>query len=216
MTDPIERLKAANPVPGVVEEPDPHLLQEILMTTTSPARPTGELPSGPEAPDRRSGRRLPAVLAAAAALLVLAGVVGALVIDGDDSPADDEVASPIGDGPATDLVDPAAGGSDVTSCVESFSPETLRDRDYAFDGTVDSVEGPDITFAVNEWFAGGTESTVTLDHQGYAGMLLDPNTALEPGTRALMAGDGSMVWSCGFTQLWSDGTAAEWRQAFAG
>ena len=100
----------------------------------------------------------------------------------------------------------------------------IRDRpnrEYAFDGTVESVDGDAMTFAVNEWFAGTPDqtasATVTLDHQGLVGMLFSPQgPALEPGTRVLSAGDGGFVWSCGFTQQHTPELADEWRTALAG
>lgn len=214
---PLDRLRAANPVPHAVSQPDDTTLEEILMNTTANEPTT---PATGEAPPRN---RLPMLLGIAAALLLVVGVVGALVNSGDDDAVeDDQVASPSGDEPITD---PAEGGaitpgdpsqSGITSCVESYSPETLADREYAFDGTVTAIEGPNMTFTVNEWFSAGEGDTITLDHQDYAGTLLDPQTPLDVGARALIAGDGGFVWSCGFTQLWTEESAAEWRAAFAG
>lgn len=224
---PLDRLRAANPVPHAVSHPDDATLEEILMTTTAPATETD--PGSPN--PSPEPKRLPLILGIAAALLLVVGVVGALAFSGDDDPATGEVAGSDGDEPAADPIDPnggdgdpaidpaaggPAGGSEVTSCVESYSPETLANREYTFDGTITSVDGPNMTFEVNEWFSGGTEATVTLDHQGLAGGLLTPDIAIEPGTRVLIGGDGGFVWSCGFTQLWTEDTAAEWRAAVAG
>lgn len=219
---PLDRLRAANPVPHTVSQPDDTTLEEILMTTS-------ESTAGPAATSPMR-KKLPLLLGVAAALLLVVGVVGALASSGDDKGVDTgEVAGPAGDDPAADpidpngtdgdpAIDPAAGGpadnSQVTSCVETYSPETLTNREYAFDGTVTDTDAVNMTFSVNEWFSGGTDATVTLKHQDYAGMLLDPNTALDVGTRALIAGDGGFVWSCGFTQLRTDESAAEWRAAF--
>lgn len=241
--DPLDRLRAADPASGAVSQPDPSLLEEILMTDTqtpgtqhpdaqtpgtpSPAtEPHAPVPAG--GPSTAGRPRLPLLLGVAAALLVVVGIVGAVLAGGGDDTTDqagvDTGALPTnpdaGDDPAaggviTEPGDPAAG-SEVTSCVEQYSPETLAQREYAFDGTVSSVDGDTMTFTVNEWFNGGDADTITLDHQGYAGMLLDPNTPLDVGARALVAGDGGFVWSCGFTQLHTDAGAAEWRSATAG
>lgn len=190
-----------------------------------PACPlTGAAPSPP------CSRSTPFILGIAAVCLLLAGVAGAVVLSGDDATPDDQVAQPSTDDEPLPGDDPAASGgpsdpagsSELTSCVELYSPETLGNRDYAFDGTVTSVDGPNITFAVNELFSGGAElvsadGTVTLDHQGNAGMLFAPEgPALESGTRVLAAGDDGFLWSCGFTQLHSEATATEWRNALAG
>lgn len=223
--DPIERLRAADPAAGSAQDPSSAdaraTLEEILMTE-SPTPTTG--------PAARTWSRAPWLLAAAA-LVVVAGVVGAIAIGGDDS-TDDELATET-DGPATDELstegpatdDPASSGpatgpagSEVTSCVETYDLDTLGNRGHAFDGTVESVDGDDMTFTVEEWFVPGPfdagDATVTLDHQGYAGMLFAPDgPALEPGTRVLVAGDDGFVWSCGFTQLHDPALADQWRNA---
>jgi len=62
------------------------------------------------------------------------------------------------------------------SCVESYSPEAIPRRGFAFDGTVvdigpaQSDRGDDggldltgVTFAVSDWFRGGSGETVTVD-----------------------------------------------------
>ncbi len=219
MTDPIERLRAADPVPEPVSHPSEArvraTLQEILMTDTDVRtdRPT-------TTPSRL---RDPRVIGIAAALLLLAGVVGAVLASGGSS-SEEPVASGATTVPSGDPSDgvssgvtPGDGGTQATSCVEMYDLDTLTHRQYAFDGTVTSVDGRDMTFQVNEWFTGGEGDTVTLDHQGYAGMLFAPEgPALEPGTRVLVAGDGGFVWSCGFTQAYDPALAEQWRTALAG
>ena len=219
MTDPIERLRDADPVPEPVSHPSEArvraTLQEILMTDTDVRadQPT----------TTHSRMRDPRVIGIAAALLLIAGVVGAVLASGGSS-SEEPVASgattlPAGD-PGDGLssgVNPGDGGTQATSCVETYDLDTLTHREYAFDGTVTSVDGQDMTFQVNEWFTGGDDDTVTLDHQGYAGMLFAPEgPALEPGTRVLVAGDGGFVWSCGFTQAYDQALAEQWRTALAG
>ena len=219
MTDPIDRLRAANPVPEASSDPsDPVVtatLEEILMTDPTPT------PLDP--PDRSSRRRPAPWLVAAAALLLVGGIVGAVLLAGGDSTR--EVTDEALPDPSETPVDDSGSGTDpgatssATSCVELYSPETLPNRDYAFDGTVSSVDGGDITFTVHEAFSGPDDlraegATITLDHQGNAGMLFSPDgPALEPGTRVLAAGDGGFLWSCGFTQLHTEELAHEWRSA---
>lgn len=222
--DPIDRLRAADPAAGTTTDPTlPHVratLEEIVMSQTE--RDTTSTAGGVEpTPDRR--RPAPWLLAAAVAV-VLAGVVGVIVRSGDDSTTADDLAL-VDDG-AADPINPdgvetdpgAAGESSVTSCVESYDLDTLGNREYAFDGTVESVDGNDMTFTVNEWFSAttvdGEAATVTLDHQGLSGMLFGPEgPTFDPGTRVLVAGDGGFVWSCGFTQLYDEAVAGQWRTA---
>lgn len=211
--DVLARLRAVDPVPEPVSDPTDGparaTLEEILMTTTTQAPP-------------RTWWRDPRLLAAAAAFVLLAGVLGALAVGGDDDGELDTAApttvpdgeDPLG-GPAAG--DPGEADSQLTQCVAQYDLQTLTEREYAFDGTVASVDGRDMTFTVHEWFHGGEGATVTLDHGDLSGMLFAPNgPALEPGTRVLVAGDGGFVWSCGFTQLHDPAVADQWREAFAG
>jgi hypothetical protein len=118
--------------------------------------------------------------------------------------------------------------------VARFSPETVRERAFAFDGTVELVEmrvdpklpvedgqRPDlawVAFNVNQWFNGGDSETVEI--------WVDPRTPggvwpLEPGDRLLAAGEyrwgqppeDPLAWGCGFTQPYSPKAAAEWADA---
>ena len=217
--DPIARLRAVDPARTAVSDPnDPDVratLEAILVDQPI------ESPATPNRPARK-----PFFIAIAAACLLLAGVVGALVVGGDDDAGLDAAApdpgaadpiSPTGDEPMGDdiVVDP--GQSSVTSCVESYEPETLKHREHAFDGTVQSIEGRNITFVVNEWFTEPLGETITLDHNDLAGMLFAPEgPKLEPETRVLTAGDGEFIWSCGFTNLYSEELATEWRTTLKG
>ncbi len=229
--DVLARLRAVDPVPRPVSQasdgPVRATFEEIIVSSTQTDPRPGE--AGPGARRPASWLRDPRILAVAAALVLAAGIVGALALGGDDptstvdsaAPATEEAAGdqPTGDEPLPDDADtdPGATGSALTSCVAQYSLETLTEREYAFDGTVTAVDGRDMTFAVNEWFAGGEGDTVTLDHGDHVGMLFAPDgPALEPGTRVLAAGDGGFVWSCGFTQLHDPALADQWRSAFPG
>ena len=122
----------------------------------------------------------------------------------------------------------------VASCAFRYSPETVRDRAFAFDGTVESVatrvdpklptEGSPsqelawATFKVNRWFKGGESSEVAI--------WIDPNSPegvwpLESGHRLLVAGeyrwgqppDDLLAWGCGFTQQYTLEAADQWSDA---
>jgi hypothetical protein len=138
------------------------------------------------------------------------------------------------------LLAACARGGDVEtvtySCIEEYSPGTLVQRSFAFDGTVASIElrsdshlpSEDnqvhwVTFAVNRWFRGGSVSQVgvwidSLNLETSVGTI-----EAEPGTRLLVAGEprwggeplqDPIAWPCGFTQPWTPGTAADWEAAF--
>ena len=128
--------------------------------------------------------------------------------------------------------------SSAASCVARFSPETLRDRAFAFDGTVELVEMredpklplqegqlPNLvwtTFKVNKWFNGGEPSGESSTIQ----IWVDPHAPggvwpLEVGDRLLAAGEyrwgqppeDPLAWGCGFTQPYTPKAAVHWSGA---
>jgi hypothetical protein len=129
--------------------------------------------------------------------------------------------------------------SSAASCVETFSPQSLRDRAFAFDGTVLSIEPrqdprlppgedevPWVTFDVNRWYAGGQEARVGVwieDSSSSPTISSVDSIAVEEGARLLVSGeprwggrplDDPIAWSCGFTEPWTEEAAADWDRAF--
>lgn len=117
-------------------------------------------------------------------------------------------------------------GGSSSSCVSAYTPEALRERSFAFAGTVTEVgsetdpsaplgEGPiqRATFAVDDWFAGGSGDTIVVWMQ----------RSVAVGDRLLVTGeprwggeplDDAIAWECDFTVEWSDAAGAEWASAF--
>jgi hypothetical protein len=122
------------------------------------------------------------------------------------------------------------------TCVQTYSPDTLIERSFAFDGTVASIElrtdshlpdgeneVPWVTFVVNQWFRAGSAPRIgvwmdSLNIETSAGTI-----EAEPGARLLVAGEprwggdpleDPIAWACGFTQPWTPEAAAEWQAAF--
>ena len=126
---------------------------------------------------------------------------------------DDGRPQPLAADPPAGEGGPISAGS--ASCVELYSPETLAWRQVAFDGTVEAVDGDQVTFRVGEWYHGGDTPTVTLAGASTFGGLTSagPALSLEPGTRLLVAGDGGFAWGCGFTQPYDPEAAQSWRTA---
>ena len=115
-----------------------------------------------------------------------------------------------GSGVAADgAVPPALGGG---MCVETYSSETLRNRAFAFDGTITAIEQrndpaiddgqsadvpktPWVTFAVNRWYKGGTAQTIGIWVPGLSGgggtgaVLSTGGLSGDVGTRLLVAGE---------------------------
>ena len=129
-----------------------------------------------------------------------------------------------GSGPLPD------GGA--ASCVEPYSLETLRNRDFAFDGTVVrmgpsvSDRGDDgdlnlagITFEVREWFVGGDADEVTVDLQAVGEGIAEDDLPFRVGTRLLVSGEprwggepmaSPIAWGCGFSRYYDEETAKAW------
>jgi hypothetical protein len=106
-------------------------------------------------------------------------------------------------------------GPNIGSCVETYSAETLANRDFAFDGSVTAISGDSVTFAVTEVFRGNLGDTVTLEAAGLTGTSITSagGPSLAEGQRYLVAGDDRFVWACGFTQPYDQSVAAEWAEA---
>ena len=125
--------------------------------------------------------------------------------------------------------------SGAASCVESYSLETLGNRDFAFDGTVVRI-GPSVsdrgddgdlnlagvTFAVREWFVGGDAEEVTVDLQTVGEGTAEEDLPFRVGTRLLMSGeprwggapvDSPIAWGCGFSRYYDEETAKAWRES---
>jgi len=113
------------------------------------------------------------------------------------------------------VVPDPSGPPAIASCVEQFSLESLARRDFAFDGTVVSINGENVTFRVDEAFRGLAAGDVTLTATGMTGTAISsaggPNLVVSG--RYLVAGSDRFVWACGFTQDYDASVAATWRQA---
>ncbi|WP_347058883.1 hypothetical protein ABC795_00790 [Blastococcus sp. HT6-30] len=151
-----------------------------------------------------------------------------------DEPAGAALA-PLPDDPTAGRTGPLADGA-AASCAVAYSPDAVRERDFSFDGVVTGIgpsvtdwsgsPGPElvgVTFAVNEWFSGGSGATVTVDLPVPASPGASTTSEGGPvygvGSRLLVSGadrwDGEPLepigWTCGFTRYFDEETAASWR-----
>jgi hypothetical protein len=186
-TDPLDELQRADPV-----HPSP-------APSESQARVWARIQEVTMDDNTRSTRRRTAWGAGIAAAAVAGVAVFALLLNnggGTPTPSD-------GPGPG------------IGSCVETYSLETLANRDFAFDGTVTAIDGDQVTFDVGQSFAGDVAGSITLTASGMTGTSVTsaggPNLAV--GERYLVAGDESFAWACGFTQPYDEAVAASWAQA---
>jgi hypothetical protein len=122
----------------------------------------------------------------------------------------------------------------VASCVESYSPQTLARRGFAFDGTVVSIgkppstaEGADpyvpVLFHVNRWFRAGHGDQVTVGMFPPGLTTSVANAAYGIGSRLLVSGgaryggaalNDPISWACGFTRWYTEADAHVWERAF--
>ena len=108
-----------------------------------------------------------------------------------------------------------ADGSTAGKCAMP-SAEVLSTFDTAFEGTVTSVEDGTATLEVDQWYAGGEASTVTVEAPG--GSLDDLLMAVDfqAGQTYLVSADGDRVTLCGFTAETSPELEAMYAEAFPG
>lgn len=130
-----------------------------------------------------------------------------------------------GSAAADELSDPIVaedGTSGLGQCAFEFSPQTLAERQFAFDGTVAEIVEPEamdgpyaVVFEVSRWYRGGGGATVTLQSYDVSGTSLAGDLRLQEGERILASGDDGMLWGCGFSMPYSDQDAGVFEQAFA-
>ena len=203
--DDLHQLAEADPAKSTVVASDSPaaqaLFERITMDHANPA------------PTRR--RTLALAAAVAVVAITITGAAIAATSDDDGTTTTTQVATPE---PSNGGGTPAGGitPGGAASCVELYDESTLGSREVAFDGTVNAVEGDDITFTVNEWYRGGDTSEVTLAGANMLGGVTSAGTALplEVGARLLVAGDGGFAWACGFTQPYAPAVAATWADTF--
>jgi hypothetical protein len=245
-----DRLKAAGavgPLPeGLVERSKANLRSHIASEGTPGAADVLPLHAPSRALPRR--RLVAATLLGSAAAVVL-GAVGFVMLDHDPRDTVSSARATNDPGPPLSATDPSvaettkAGPGDLTGGLcEEYSVDTLTERDFAFDGSVLSVEHgakgqPFTSFKVNEWFAGGSGATVMvpmtpMQTQGRAetgtnrdldGEERGPSYGAD--ARLLVSGEfrsakpgdlsDALVWSCGWSRYYDDATAVQWRTAFS-
>jgi hypothetical protein len=122
-----------------------------------------------------------------------------------------------GVGPAAPPVATDGGGGFAGMCL-AFTMEDLQARDFAFDGTVTAISGNQATFTVNDGFWGVEDgASVTLVADLMIGdqdvVALEGGPMLVVGDRYLVSGDENVAWSCGYTLVYDEATAATWAAA---
>lgn len=189
--DPLDELRRANP------------FGDDQLPPTSRARVWARIEEARM--DDTGQTRIARWVIAGSGVTLVAVMVAALTLGGTAAPP--PVAS-----------DPGSGGGGAAGMCIQYSIELLKEREFAFDGTVTALDGNMATFSVTTAFWGvETGSSVTLQADLMANP--GPNVALEGGPilvvgqRYLVSGDDTFAWTCGYTQEWTAEAAAEWAAA---
>lgn len=106
-----------------------------------------------------------------------------------------------------------ADGSTAGKCAMP-SAEVLSTFDTAFEGTVTSVEDGTATLEVEQWYAGGDASTVTVEAPSKSLDDLLMAVDFQEGQTYLVSADGDRVTLCGFTAETDPELEAMYTEAF--
>lgn len=100
-------------------------------------------------------------------------------------------------------------------CEAPYSAAAVREREFAFAGTVTAIDGSSVTFEVDEWFVrlgDDPSATTTVGLAPASGPAMSESApAYSLGTRLLVSGDGASAWGCGFTRYFEPAVAQAWR-----
>ena len=194
--DPIDELRDA----------DPQRAQSV--STASLARIRARVDREINMEERRTRSDPPRWRAWAAAGAVAAGVLVLAFLAWPRASAPPvAVASP------SPVARPSPSGlPQIGLCVEAYSLETLANRTIAFDGTVESMSGDDVTFTIHTPYRGVSGANVTLTAQGMNGtsIIAVDGALFEVGKRYLVSGDERFAWGCGFSQPYDPAVAEDW------
>jgi hypothetical protein len=156
----------------------------------------------------RTVRLLPAL--AATLVLVLSACGSEDDTAATTEPSTSESPSATGSSETLALV---ADGSTAGKCAMP-SAEVLSTFDTAFEGTVTSVEDGTATLEVDQWYAGGDASTVTVEAPSRSLDDLLMAVDFQEGQTYLVSADGDRVTLCGFTAETDPELAAMYADAF--
>jgi len=152
---------------------------------------------------------------------VAAIAVIALTACSDESEPPAQPESGVAADEVTDPIVAGGGSGGLGSCAFEFAPETLADRQFAFDGTVAEIVEPetpdapyDVVFQVTHWYHGDEAPSVTLKTYDVSGTSLAGDLGLERGERILASGDDDFLWGCGFSMPYTDQDAGLFEDVF--
>lgn len=204
--DPASRLTSSPP------ERVARLLEDAMSNQTHETRP------------ETTGARRPLVwVAAAAAVVVIAGASFAAIRDGDDvqPPSASEPTSQSPAAPELPAAEPGSTTDLVTSDVLNAkcmvpNVQVLRGNTLAFDGTVTSIEGDQVTLTPTTWFKGTPTETVTVTAPSKQLQELLVAVDFQVGGRYLVTAFQDTVTLCGFSAAYSEDLNKLYLDAYTG
>ncbi len=178
----------------------------------------------PETRPETTGARRPLVwVAAAAAVVVIAGASFAAIRGGDDAqtPTATEPTSQSPTAPEVPVAEPGSTtelttGEAVNAKCMVPNVEVLRGNSLAFDGTVSSIEGDQVTLTPTAWFKGTPTETVTVTAPSEQLQELLVAVDFEVGGRYLVTAFQDTVTLCGFSSAWSEDLNKLYLDAYTG
>ena len=206
------RLGAIDPAARLTPAP-PEELARLLEDAMSNTDPNPQ--HRPEAPRRRS----PLVwLAAAAAVAVVAGASFAALRSGDDDVQPPSAQAPTSQSPATDPGSTTALVASDPGNAKCMVPnvQVLRGNTLAFDGTVTSIDGDQVTLTPATWFKGTPTETVTVTAPSKQLQELLVAVDFQLDGRYLVTAFQDTVTLCGFSAAYSEDLEKLYQDAYAG
>ncbi len=205
-----DQLRAADPASSLTPA-DPAWVARLLEDTMA-----DELTDESRADGTHHRSRLTWLVAAAAAVLMVAGVAFALVQE------DDAGLTTAGDQPAptaaqtvTELT--VSGDAASAKClVPSSAPQVVTAQTLVFDGVVESMSGNSVTLAPSRFYTGEETDLVTVQAPSEDMQYLLSAVTFREGERYLVAATDGRVTLCGFSDVYSDELAGVYDNAFSG
>lgn len=175
-------------------------LERIMSTSTAPSdRPADQGPASPTSRTRW-------LLAGAAAVLLVVGLLAISLTGGGDDEGD------VAAGPPLEL---SLGAGDAMASCLPVEAQHLAAMPVAFAGTATAVEDERVTLDVDRWYRGGDAGVVQL-HATSGQAALIAGFDFEIGDRYLISASEGSVSFCGFSGPETPELTALFDEAFGG
>ncbi len=149
-------------------------------------------------------------LVAVAAGILIAGIGGYAWVSRD------QPAAPVAVAPVPLTITELEAPAQVYAKCMVPSADTLATAQTAFDGSVVSIEGDQVTLDVDTWYAGEATDRVVVTSPPDDQRMLLAGVDFQPGRRYLVAASDGQVMVCGFSAAYDKSLAGLYAEAFPG